>query len=181
MHPRHRIKFFWAAGIAGAFIGLIFFNNIVPTVHRHISKPDKEDIWEYVEKKAGQRDIDPHFVYAIIFAESSFDPLAEASNGYARGLMQLSEVAWETVDNSSWSDAYDWEDNIDAGTAYLAHLKKQLQADGHFSYPLLAASYRYGIGKVQEANYDISGVPSPENHTYQQLFAGDTDPVAPPQ
>lgn len=180
MNSRQQIKVYWAAGIIGSLFGLIFFNNIVPSLYRSFTKPDKEEIWEYVEEEATEYGLDPHFIYAIIFAESGFDPMAEASNGYARGLMQLSEGAWETVNNDSWSDAYSWKDNIEAGTAYLAHLRNLLTQEGHFSYPLLAASYRYGLGKVKEADYQISGVPTPHNDIYKELFAGKTDPVEAP-
>lgn len=172
-------KTYWATGIAGAVLGLIFYLNIVPALHRQITTPGKAEIWAYVQKESAAHNLDPHFVYAIIFAESSFDPHADV--GYARGLMQVSKDAWNTVRKDSWNNAFQWKDNIQAGTAYLAWQRDQLVRNGHFSYPLLAASYRFGLGTVQRADYDISKVTAPRNNTYKALFDGNTNPVAPPQ
>lgn len=171
MTSKQQIQCYWAAGILGGLFGLIFFLNILPGAWRAIKKPDHEDIRSYIHEMADEHDLNPDFVLAIAMAESSLNPKADA--GYARGLMQMSKVAWETVEpDSSWRKAYNWQDNIDAGTAYLAYIREELKNDGHFSYPLLAASYRYGINKVRRANYRISNLPPPKNDIYREIFAG---------
>lgn len=179
MLPRASLKLYWAAGVVTAILGLIFYLNIVPKVHRVITTPDKAEIWSYVQVKAREHSLSPEFVYAIIFAESSFDPHADV--GYARGLMQISKGAWTTVETSSWDNAFQWKANIDAGTAYMVYLRDQLTRNGHFSYPLLAASYRYGFGTVKQANYNIANLTRPQNSTYQALFAGNESPITPPR
>lgn len=175
MNSRLKIKLFWVAGAAGGLLGIVFFLNILPTAWRAWFKPDQAEIIAYIGQAAQHQGINPAFATAIVMAESNFDPAADT--GYARGLMQMSHVAWKTVEDRSWNNAYDWRDNIDAGTAYLALLKEELSQQGHFSYPLLAASYRYGINRVRRANYNLSRLPAPRNKIYQQLFAGNIPEV----
>lgn len=168
----------WGAGLAVTLAGLFFYLNWVPAKWKELRRPGQEQIWRYVERESARHGLNPDFVYAIIFAESSFNP--DADSGYARGLMQMSEGAWQTVERSSWDDAYDWKRNIRAGTAYLAWIKGELEKDGHFSYPVLAASYRFGLNKVKAAYYNTARLPSTRNLTYQQLFAGKLNPVPRP-
>lgn len=178
MKQSQHIKSLWVIGIVLGLLGTVFMLNVVPYIWKKIMQPEPPEIWAYIQKESERKGLNPNFVYSIAFAESTLDPYADT--GYARGLMQLSKVAWVTVEKSSYENAYDWKDNINAGTAYLDHLKDELSKSGNFSYPLLAASYRYGINKVRNVNYDISELPKPHNKIYQQLFSGSLAPVAPP-
>ncbi|MBC2593282.1 lytic transglycosylase domain-containing protein [Ruficoccus amylovorans] len=137
-----------------------------------------ERVWRYIAQEAPKRGIDPQFVYAIAWAESSLNP--RASSGYANGMMQLSEIAWDEVSNTSYQLAWNWHTNVYVAIDYLAFCKNFLEQNGHFSYPLLAACYRYGPYKVKAANYSLSQLPAPSNRIYQQLFAGNTAPVKTP-
>ena len=72
---------------------------------------------EYVEKYSEENGIDKYLVYAIIKAESNFDPNVK-SNADARGLMQLMEEtaversnAIEGTEIEAY-DLYDPETNI---------------------------------------------------------------------
>lgn len=138
----------------------------------------REHVWRHVQREAAKHDLDPRFVYAIIAAESSFN--ARASNQRARGLMQMTPPAWEDVSDLPFRRAWDWRTNVEVGTAYLGHLKKRLEADGRFSYPLLAASYRYGHGAVRQAGYDMRRLPETRNRIYQEFNRGNIAPVPPP-
>jgi hypothetical protein len=138
-----------------------------------------ETVWRYIQQEAPKVGLDPYFVYAIVMAESTLN--AGASSGYARGIMQLSEGAWQTVSDESYRQAWNWKKNIDAGIAYLVHCRTLLRRSGHDSYPLLAASYRYGPNHVRRAGFNLSRINKPTNRIYQQLFAGNIRPVEPPQ
>lgn len=97
--------------------------------------------------------------------ESNFNPRATSKVG-AQGLMQLMP---ETARELGVTDAYDPDQNIDAGVRYWA---KQLKATGD---PRLAsAAYNAGLGNVQK----YGGVPPfRETQDYVQRIHGD-DPVA---
>ena len=76
---------------------------------------------------------------------------------------------------------WNWQTNIKVGVKYLAYLKKRLQDVGKFNYPRLAASYRYGFGRVRINGYAIERLPKPRNKIYQKLFTGTVAPVAIPK
>ncbi|MEM8868412.1 MAG: hypothetical protein AAGC73_09100, partial [Verrucomicrobiota bacterium] len=46
-----------------------------------------------------------------------------------------------------------------------------------FSYPLLAACYRYGPTRVIENEFDLSKLPKPSNAIYKAIFKGSVRPV----
>lgn len=134
-------------------------------------------VWREVQAQARAAAIDPGFVYAIIWAESSLRPKAESS--VARGMMQLTEAAWTSVSNRPYWQAWDWRVNISVGIDYLAYCRNQLESAGQFSYPLLAASYRYGPSHVRLNGYDMNRIRHPDNPIYVALFAGEMRPVKP--
>lgn len=139
----------------------------------------REDVWRVVQREAAKHDLDPRFVFAIVAAESSFN--AHARNRDARGLMQLRPVAWKTVSERSFRHAWDWEENIAAGTAYLEHLKQFLEEHNRFSYPLLAACYRHGPYRVKGVGFRLEELPEPRNRIYRQLHADEIAPVETPE
>ena len=122
--------------------------------------------------------LDPKFVYAICHAESSLDANAETS--VARGMMQLTEAAWVDVTDLHYRQAFDWETNVEVGMLYLKRLKGMLESQEVFSYPRLAASYRFGYGALRKEKFMVSRLQTPVNRIYRKLFAGDMAPVPPP-
>lgn len=134
-------------------------------------------VWREVQTQARTAGLDPGFVYAIIWAESSLRPQAETS--VARGMMQLTEGAWTTVSNRPYWQAWDWRVNIAVGIDYLAYCRSRLEANDQFSYPLLAASFRFGPTHVSSNGYDLNRIRQPDNPIYASLFAGDLRPVEP--
>ena len=84
---------------------------------------------EYVEKYADEYGVDKYLIYALIKAESNFNPEVTSSSD-ARGLMQLMEetaversnlIDEETIEAH---DLYDPETNIRLGTSYLSYFQK---------------------------------------------------------
>ncbi len=82
---------------------------------------------EYVEKYSDENGLDKYLVYAIIKAESNFNPDV-TSRSDAKGLMQLmEETAIErsnVIDDKviESHDLYDPETNIKLGTSYFSYL-----------------------------------------------------------
>ncbi|WP_309395882.1 transglycosylase SLT domain-containing protein [Cerasicoccus maritimus] len=165
--------------IAAVVIFAVFFSLARPGFSQIKSPEGKYQIWVDIEQAAKAGDLDPNFVYAICVAESTLDP--RANSGYAKGLMQLSKVAWKEVSKRPYSQAYNPKANLEVGVAYLNHLKDFLNENNAFSYSNLAASYRYGPYALKDADFRPSRLDKPHNLIYQQLFAGVTDPVEIPQ
>lgn len=99
--------------------------------------------------EAAQRNqIDPALVHAVVEQESSWNPSAVSIKG-ALGLMQLMPG---TAGDLGVTDAFDPEQNLDAGTRYLRALLERY--DGNLDLAL--AAYNAGGGAVQRAG----GVPN---------------------
>ena len=105
---------------------------------------------EYVEKYAKEENIDPLLCYAIIKAESNFNPNAVSKSG-AKGLMQLmDETAKDVATNAiieytSNESLFEPEKNIQLGIKYYAQLKSIYNSD-----VLSLTAYNAGIGNVKK-------------------------------
>lgn len=146
-------------------------NEISPHVFTYPTKYE-----EYVVKYSKEYDIDPRFVYAVIYTESHFNPDATSDVG-ARGLMQLMEDAYDWVKfrlddtrNHTYDNMYDPELNIQYGTYMLKYLY-----DKYDSYELAAAAYHGGMGAVDgwiedgtvdPEHFDLKDVPSDVTANY---------------
>lgn len=131
---------------------------------------------EYVEKYSKENGLDKYLVYAMIKAESNFDPEVTSASD-ARGLMQLmEETAIERsniIENQSVGayDLYDPETNIKLGTSYLSYLLKLY--DGNVV--LAVTAYNAGLGNVEQwikngiikqDGSDIENIPYTETSNY---------------
>lgn len=138
---------------------------------------------EFVEKYSEKNNLDKYLVYAIIKAESNFDPHVTSSSD-ARGLMQLMEetaversniIDEETVETH---DLYDPETNIKLGTSYFAYLL------GLYNGNIILAitAYNAGLGNVEEwikdgiikkDGSDIENIPYKETENYVRKILRD--------
>jgi soluble lytic murein transglycosylase-like protein len=95
-----------------------------------------------IEKYAAKYDVDPTLVRAVIQVESDFNPGCVSHKG-ARGLMQLMPA---TAKRFGVTKIHDPEQNIHAGTRYLAHLKRLFNDD----LTRALAAYNAGEGAVHK-------------------------------
>ena len=105
---------------------------------------------DLIEQYAGEYNLSPAFVSAVIRNESSFQTRAESGVG-ARGLMQLMPDTAEwiagklKVDGYAFERMYDAESNIQFGCWYLNYLSKTFLGD-----PVsVSAAYHAGQGQVK--------------------------------
>ena len=133
----------------------------VPPVDRKISADDiarpksvsvrgkrAERLYRAIILRVARRHkVDPTMVKAIIMAESSFNPRAISKSG-ALGLMQLMP---KTAKSLGVNDAFDPENNINAGVLYFKTLLNEFRGD----VELALAAYNAGSRKVKE----YQGVP----------------------
>lgn len=174
---KHERLLVWLTVILGLVVGVLAFTVTHSLGHRS-EQVTTTDVWALIQELAPQRNLDPEFVYALAWAESSLK--ANARSSIARGMMQLTKPAWEQVTDESYQQAWDWRTNVRVGIDYLAYCRDYLKHNDSFSYPLLAASYRYGPYHVKKKKFNIRALKKPKNEIYRRIFAGNIRPVAPP-
>lgn len=141
--------------------------------------PTRAEIWTAILPRAARYRIDPAFIYALVAAESNFDPRAQ--NGSARGLLQIKPAAWAAVSTVPYEPAvWNWRTNLEVGIDYLAYSRSYLHRKTTFSYPLLLAAFHYGLDYVEDRNFNIGRIAVPDNAIYRRLWAGDLAPVPVP-
>ncbi|MGZ0654843.1 transglycosylase SLT domain-containing protein [Coraliomargarita sp. W4R53] len=177
-YQRHERLLIRGAVILGVVVGILAFT-VTRTISDRSEQVSPEAVWAYVQEIAPQRDLDPEFVYAIAWAESSLN--ARAHSSVARGIMQLTKPAWREVSDESYRHAWDWRTNVRVGIDYLAFCRDYLKRHDSFTYPLLAASYRYGPYHVKNKDFDILKLKQPKNKIYRSIFEGNIRPVVPPE
>lgn len=137
----------------------------------------------YVEKYAKENNLDVMLVYAIIKAESNFEPNITSTSG-AMGLMQIMENTAKEIAEKKGIELltkeviYQPELNIMLGTTYFAQLLKNY--DGNIILSL--AAYNAGIGNVtnwiengiiQADGSDIENIPFKETNNYVRKILRD--------
>ena len=138
---------------------------------------------EYVEKYAEENKLDKMLIYAIIKAESNFEPNITSHSG-AMGLMQImDETAKEIAEYIDYDYVtkevlYQPEVNIMIGTKYYAYLLKIYKNNTN----LALAAYNAGIGNVnkwikegtiKEDGSDIENIPFKETNNYVRKILRD--------
>jgi soluble lytic murein transglycosylase-like protein len=99
----------------------------------------------HFQHAAREFSIDPIFLTAVTYVESSFRPDI-ASNRNAKGLMQLRPIVLNVL---GVTDPGDPRENVMAGAAYLRHCFDRYAAQRNSTYLVLAA-YNIGPGPVEK-------------------------------
>ena len=120
-----------------------------------------------VKKYSQVYDLDEALVFAIICAESSFDPEAESNVG-AKGLMQLmpSTAQWLVEKYELEADPnmlFDADTNILLGCQYLSYLNSRFDNDRD----LVLAAYNGGEGNVSK--WLTNEIYSPDGNTLTNI------------
>lgn len=138
---------------------------------------------EYVYQYAEEYEVDPLLIFAIIKAESNFNPNV-VSTSNAVGLMQLMDTTAAELAGKldihfvSKSSLYDPKLNVQLGTKYFANLKKEY--NGNITLALTA--YNAGIGNVKrwieqgiikEDGSDVENIPFKETNSYVRKIIRD--------
>ena len=136
---------------------------------------------EYVEKYAKENNIDKYMIYAIIKAESNFEPTA-VSHKEAKGLMQLmyptaEDVAKKVNVDLNEENVLTPEININLGTKYISMLMQKYE-----NINLALAAYNAGSGNVdnwiqdgtlKDDGSNIENIPYTETNNYVRKILRD--------
>jgi len=148
-----------------------------------LKKIYKTEYSEYVEKYAEQYDVDPLMIFAIIKAESNFNPNVVSKSG-AIGLMQLMDSTAEELCNEmdifyvEKTSLYNTELNIHLGTKYFSNLMNEYDDN----YLLALTAYNAGIGNVKKwieqgtikgDGSNIENIPFKETNNYVRKITRD--------
>lgn len=126
----------------------------------HRTKLYPEKFNETILTAAVLNSLDPALIKAIIHAESHFKPSALSKQG-AQGLMQIMPA---TAQELGLKNAFNAQENIKAGSLYLAKLMRRF----HGNITLAAAAYNAGPNAVKK----YKGVPPfPETQVYVKRVA----------
>jgi soluble lytic murein transglycosylase-like protein len=109
---------------------------------------DRDGVEKLVKEAAERHHVDPALVRAVIETESNWNPAARSRKG-ALGLMQLIPT---TAVRFGVNDAFNPQQNVDAGVHYLRNLLERYNGN----LDLALAAYNAGEGAVDRAH----GVPS---------------------
>lgn len=149
-------------------------NQIVKVIYR-------KDYKEYVSKYSEEYGVEENLIYAIIKAESNFDPDAISSKD-ARGLMQLIYSTAEEVAEKNGIELTDEnilnpETNINIGTKYISTLIEKYEC-----IEVALAAYNAGSGNVDKwikngtikaDGSDIENIPYKETNNYVRKIMRD--------
>ncbi len=141
----------------------------------------KKEYSEYVTKYAEQYGVEENLIYALIKAESNFNPDA-VSHQNAKGLMQLmqstaEDLAKKSKINLNNDNILEPEVNIQLGTQYIASLLNKYDC-----VEVALAAYNAGSGnvdkwissgKIKADGSDIENIPYKETNTYVRKIMRD--------
>lgn len=144
-----------------------------------VRPPTRLEIWAAIQPLAARYHLSPAFIYALVAAESNFDP--QARNGAAQGLLQIKPVAWHAVSTLPFEPGvWNWRTNLEVGVDYLAYSQVYLRNKATFSYLLLLAAFHYGLDYVEDRDFQRVRIRVPDNVIYRELWSGNLAPVPPP-
>ena len=138
---------------------------------------------QYVKKYAKENNVDEYMIYAVIKAESNFNPNVKSGSN-AIGLMQLLEGTAIEMSNTldeqdiTEEELYDPETNIKLGTSYYAYLLKHYKGNN----VLALTAYNAGMGNVdiwikngviKSDGSDIENIPYKETNNYVRKILRD--------
>ena len=126
---------------------------------------------ETVLAAAGEHDVEPHLIWAVMRQESAFSEVA-VSYANAQGLMQVIPSTWDWIAelrSEDPGDPFDVRDNIQYGATYLAWLQRYFAGD----IELVIASYNGGQGYVRRL-FESDWVAQDKDDFYREIDRSET-------
>jgi soluble lytic murein transglycosylase len=155
------------AVLVGVFAGALVASGTFDEALQELTLPLRHE--DVIRQQAAEKEVDAALIAAVIYSESKF--IDQTSSAGARGLMQITPAAAETIERQSGgttfelSDLADPELNIRYGTFLLRELLDRYEGDEAAAL----AAYNAGPGNADKwggAELTVEDIEFPETRAY---------------
>ena len=155
------------AVLLGVLIGTLIASGAFDHALQELTLPLRHE--DVIRQQAEEKDVDAALIAAVIYSESKFRD--QTSSAGARGLMQITPEAAETIANNSEATTFELRDlgdpeiNIRYGTFLLAELLDRYDGDEAAAL----AGYNAGPGNADKwggSSLTVEAIPFPETRAY---------------
>lgn len=156
-----------AAVLAGVLLGALVASGAFDQALQELTLPLRHE--DVIRQQSDEKGVDAALIAAVIYSESKFRD--QTSSAGARGLMQITPEAADTIARNSNATSFELEDlgdpeiNIRYGTFLLAEFLERY--DGDVAAAL--AAYNAGPGNADEwggSSLTVEAIPFPETRAY---------------
>jgi soluble lytic murein transglycosylase len=164
---RRRLALGAAAAVAGLGLAILVASGTFDHAIKELTLPLRHE--DVIRQQAGEKGVDAALIAAVIYVESKFSD--QESSAGARGLMQITPDAADTIAKNSKATTFELNDlgdpeiNIRYGTFLLRELLDRYGGDEAAAL----AAYNAGPGHADEwggADLSVEEIPFPETRAY---------------
>jgi soluble lytic murein transglycosylase len=155
------------AALVGLVLGLLVASGAFDEALQELTLPlHHEDV---IRQQAAEKEVDAALIAAVIYSESKFSD--QESSAGARGLMQITPEAADTIARNSHATTFELKDlgnpeiNIKYGTFLLRELLDRYEGDEAAAL----AAYNAGPGNADKwggVDLSVADIPFPETRAY---------------
>jgi soluble lytic murein transglycosylase len=155
------------AALLGVFVGALVASGAFDHALQELTLPLRHE--DVIRQQADEKEVDAALIAAVIYSESKFSD--QTSSAGARGLMQITPEAADTIARNSEATTFELKDlgdpeiNIRYGTFLLRELLDRYEDDEAAAL----AGYNAGPGNADQwggASLTVEEIPFPETRAY---------------
>lgn len=155
------------AALLGVLVGALIASGVFDHALQELTLPLRHE--DVIRQQADEKGVDAALIAAVIYSESKFRD--QTSSAGARGLMQITPEAAETIARNSEATTFELRDlgdpeiNIRYGTFLLGELLERYDGDEAAAL----AAYNAGPGNADEwggSSLEVEAIPFPETRAY---------------
>ena len=155
------------AALLGVFVGALVASGAFDHALQELTLPLRHE--DVIRQQAEEKEVDAALIAAVIYSESKFSD--QTSSAGARGLMQITPEAADTIARNSDATTFELKDlgdpeiNIRYGTFLLRELLDRYEGDEAAAL----AGYNAGPGNADKwggASLTVEEIPFPETRAY---------------
>jgi len=164
---RQLLAFGTVAVLVGVFAGALVASGTFDDALKELTLPLRHE--DVIRQQADEKGVDAALIAAVIYSESKFSD--QTSSAGARGLMQITPEAADTIARNSDATTFELKDlgdpeiNIRYGTFLLRELLDRYDGDEAAAL----AAYNAGPGNADKwggADLTVEAIPFPETRAY---------------